>query len=559
MSRRIAVAEKTWLDGKSLIDLFALGFISACSVPTSKHLSETVLRQWLSLGMEAADEPEVESHLEQCERCAQLLETLDPDDGVFIQRLKRLDPRSSRFDTIFESNRTLVDGLGRPVLGPGMKLPADSQQRWKLVRKLATGGIGEIWIAEDLLFGREVAVKRLRNETASIESVQRRFITEAKITAQLTHHGTVYVLDLVDDGPRSFYVMSLVKGKTLWHHVMKFHQALQATENSYYQELVEMLRIWTMATKTIAYAHANGVLHRDLKSDNIIVGDYGQVTVIDWGLAKSLVRTGSDTEDFSSAASDLSIDDSFLSLEARRSTIHGARLGTPAFMAPEQARGDVASIDQRTDIYALSAMLYEILTGQTPYTGDGPEEMMQAVQFDSLVPPVELVAEIPLPLNEICCKGLAKNPDERFQSASDLSSAVEQWMAKEAMRRQSEQARQRVFEMSDDLMLMFNQQQRVTWANVAWKKVLGRDPETMVGDVPREWEHNDDSRGFASDFEFLEQLARGEAVKGVRRALMVNGKPRWFSWTVAPVADEGITIVVGRDIDELVKKSEAGC
>ena len=204
-------------------------------------------------------------------------------------------------------------------------------------------------------------------------------------------------------------------------------------------------------------------------------------------------------------------------------------------------------------------MLYEILTGQTPYTGDGPEEMMQAVQFDSLVPPVELVAEIPLPLNAICCKGLAKNPDERFQSASDLSSAVEQWMAKEAMRRQSEQARQRVFEMSDDLMLMFNQQQRVTWANVAWKKVLGRDPETMVGDVPREWEHNDDSRGFASDFEFLEQLARGEAVKGVRRALMVNGKPRWFSWTVAPVADEGITIVVGRDIDELVKKSEAGC
>jgi len=114
----------------------------------SKHLSETVLRHWLSLDMDAADEPIVESHLEQCGRCAQLLETLNPDDGFFIQRLKRLDPRSSRFDTIFDSNRTLVDGVGRPVLGPGMCLPSDSQKRWKLVRKLATGGIGEVWIAD---------------------------------------------------------------------------------------------------------------------------------------------------------------------------------------------------------------------------------------------------------------------------------------------------------------------------------------------------------------------------------------------------------------------------
>jgi len=348
--------------------------------------------------------------------------------------------------------------------------------------------------------------------------------------------------------------MALVKGKTLWNRVRKFHRALKNTESSYDKELVEMLRIWTMATNTIAYAHAHGVLHRDLKSDNVIVGEYGQVTVIDWGLAKSMSHAEPEVDDLSSAAP---IDDSFLALDARRGTIHGARLGTPAFMAPEQARGDIASVDQRTDIYALSAMLYEILTGQTPYSADDPEEMMHAVQFDSLVPPSELVAEIPLALDEICCKGLAKNPDERFQSAGELSSAVEQWMAKEAMRRHSEQAHMRVFNMSDDLMLITNQQQRVTWANAAWKKVLGRDPETMIGDVPRDWEHNADVGGFASDFRFLEELARREAVKGVRRALMVDGKPRWFSWTVAPVADEGITIVVGRDIDELVKKSKS--
>jgi serine/threonine-protein kinase len=226
-------------------------------------------------------------------------------------------------------------------------------------------------------------------------------------------------------------------------------------------------------------------------------------------------------------------------------------------MAPEQARGDVASIDQRTDIYALSAMLYEILTGQTPYSGDGPEEMMRAVQFDALVSPMELVAEVPKRLDEICCKGLMKNPDDRFQNASELSLAVEQWMAEEAIRRQSDQARQRLFEMSDDLMLIFDQQQRVTWANAAWKRVLGQDTEAMIGNMPMNWEGDEGSSDLSSDIEFWEQIARGNAVKGVRRrALTVDGKQRWFSWTATPVPGEGITIAIGRDINDLVNKSD---
>ena len=504
--------------------------------------------------MQGAGEAEVESHLEQCEPCAQLLESLEPDSSAFVQSFKRLALNASRVDTVYDSSCTVVDRLGRSVPSPGMKLTGDSKQRWKLVRKLATGGIGEIWIAEDLLFGREVAVKRLRKETAALESVQRRFINEAKITAQLSHPGIVYVLDLVDDGPRSFYVMSLVKGKTLWHRVMKFHQALQNAESSYYEALVELLRIWTVVANTIAFAHDHGVLHRDLKSDNIVVGDYGQVTVIDWGLAKSMASSRSNGGGLGRTAS---VDDSLLALDARRGTVSGSRLGTPAFMAPEQARGDVAAIDRRTDTYALSAMLYEILTGQTPHSAEDPEEMMRAVQFDSLVPPAELVADVPCQLDEICCKGLAKNPDDRFQSAGELSSAVEQWMAKEAIRRQSDQARQQLFEMSDDLMLIFDQQHRVTWTNAAWKRVLGRDLGAMVDGVGRGRAHEASGTEVENDIEFFEQIAIGKAVKGIRRrVLAADGKPRWYSWTATLVADEGITVAIGRDIDDLVNKSE---
>ena len=509
--------------------------------------------------MAAAEESEVESHLEQCEQCAQLLESLDPDKGSFIQTLKRLNPSSSRFDTIFDTTRTVIDNPARMLFGLQANPLRERTERWRLVRKLATGGIGEIWIATDLLFNREVAVKRLRKETAMLASVQRRFIYEAKITAQMCHPGTVHILDLVEDGPRSFYVMSLVKGQTLWRRIMNFHQASRANESLWYTDLVEMLRIWTMVTNTIAFAHANGVLHRDLKSDNIIVGDYGQVTVIDWGLAKAIAEpeTESETDTNHSQIDANAYLESTFALDARRGTVYGARLGTPAFMAPEQARGDITAIDERTDIYALSAMLYEILTGRTPYDGEGPEEMMRAVQFDALVPPKSLVPEIPEQLDEICRKGLAKESDERFQTAGELAIAVESWMSQEAMRRQSDKARQQLFEMSDDLMLIFDQELRITWANEAWQRLLGWDPEKMVGERPEKWTRDDRCDDGTRDIDFLKQLSQGETVTGIRRkSLTTDGNEHWFSWTATPVTDEGISVAIGRDIDDLVKKSQ---
>src|SRR5882672_12644867 len=269
----------------------------------------------------------------------------------------------------------------------------------------ATGGIGRVWLAHDRQLDREVAIKELIPENAGDAKVAARFIREAYLTGQLEHPGVVpvYELDRGAGANQPFYAMKFVRGRTLTNAVDAYHS--KRTQGGVDPlEFVALLTAFAAVSNTIAYAHSRGVLHRDLKGDNVILGDFGEVIVLDWGLAKLLGQPEAKETDLSPTPPDYPQDPGL--------TVQGEIVGTPAYMAPEQADGRLDQIDHRTDIYGLGAILYEILTGQPPFTGSNTMEVLQKAIRGNPARPQELWAEVPAGLEEICLKAMAKEPDQ---------------------------------------------------------------------------------------------------------------------------------------------------
>jgi serine/threonine-protein kinase len=253
----------------------------------------------------------------------------------------------------------------RPPLPPGDETPGERIGRYELHGEVARGGMGAVLRAHDPDLGRDLAIKVLLEKHRDQPDMQRRFVEEARVGGQLQHPGIVPVHEIsrTDDG-RPFFTMKLVKGRTLGD--------LLAERPTPRHDLPRFLDVFQQVCQTVAYAHSRGVIHRDLKPSNVMVGAFGEVQVMDWGLAKvlnttaaeerpaggSVVRTGrSGPEGLESQA--------------------GSVLGTPAYMAPEQACGQVEVLDERCDVFGLGAILCEILTGLPPYTGQSSAEMQR--------------------------------------------------------------------------------------------------------------------------------------------------------------------------------------
>jgi PAS domain S-box-containing protein len=314
---------------------------------------------------------------------------------------------------------------------PAQPDDADSEARYVLTDLHATGGIGRVWLARDRQLDREVAIKELFPENAGNATIAARFVREAQLTGQLEHPGVVpvYELDRGAGAKQPFYAMKFVRGRTLRSAVDAYH-AKRAQGGADSLEFMALLAAFGAVCNTIAYAHSRGVLHRDLKGDNVILGDFGEVIVLDWGLAK-IVGQPETIETNRSSAPPTETQDPGL-------TIQGDIVGTPAYMAPEQAEGRLDQIDHRTDIYGLGAILYEILTGRPPFTGCNTLEVLQQAIRGNPAPPRELLPEVPGGLEEICLKAMAKVPDQRYASATDLANEVQCWQ--ELRRRQAEEA-----------------------------------------------------------------------------------------------------------------------
>lgn len=306
-----------------------------------------------------------------------------------------------------------------------------TRQRYVLTRLHAQGGIGRVWLAHDAGLGRDVALKELLPERTGNAAVAARFLQEAQITGQLEHPGIVPIYDLswhaAENQP--FYTMRFVKGQTLREASLAHHEKRRAGQAGAL-DLRRLLNAFVGVCNALAYAHSRGVLHRDLKGQNVILGEYGEVVVLDWGLAKILdakqrdpapTPVGSEPPAPVVLESDTPVGD----------TMPGQLLGTPGYMSPEQAQGRLDLVDARTDIYGLGAILFEILTGRAPHQGQDGTEAIRRTIYDDSPQPRTVEPTVPPALNAICARAMAKQRSERYASAADLAEDVQRFLADE--------------------------------------------------------------------------------------------------------------------------------
>jgi serine/threonine-protein kinase len=311
---------------------------------------------------------------------------------------------------------------GHVLVATTAHLP-EARARYTLSRLHATGGIGRVWLAHDDRLGRDVALKELRPERAGNPVVWGRFLKEAQITGQLEHPGIVPIYELGHrpDDQAPFYTMRFVRGRTLAEAVAAFHQNRSRGEAGPL-ELRELLTSFVGVCNAVAYAHSRGVLHRDLKPQNVVLGDYGEVMVLDWGLAKLMDQT------------EVADEPTPLAVAAEgdgEATMQGEVLGTPAYMAPEQAEGRLDRLSPATDVYGLGAILYEVLTGQAPFTGAESTAVLRRVIEQTPSRPRALVPAVSAALEAVCLKALAKKRAERYASAKELAGEVQRFLAGE--------------------------------------------------------------------------------------------------------------------------------
>lgn len=375
------------------------------------------------------------------------------------------------------SDNTIVAEPGT-LLGSSFRSEtADAAGRYRVLRLHSAGAMGEVFVAVDGEFGREVALKQIRDRFSENRQQQARFVLEAEITGSLEHPGVVpvYSLGKYKDG-RPFYAMRLIRGDSLKEAIVQFHRRpsdnpppvrkarrssnpdsktipvqdasdkaakgyrgavegsdapngarlLNAMPDFHSLAFRSLMRRFVDVCNAIGYAHSRGVLHRDLKPGNIMLGDFGETLVVDWGLAKLLGKTGAEDPDSLEPIAALPHDG--ICIEQTRP---GAAVGTPAYMSPEQAEGKIDQLGPAADIYSLGATLYTIVTGRSPFDRKDIVDTLNEVRFGKFRPPRAVQPRIPKPLEAICLKAMALRADDRYKSSLDLAGDIERWLADE--------------------------------------------------------------------------------------------------------------------------------
>ena len=320
-----------------------------------------------------------------------------------------------------ETDGALPDQIATMSLGTA----TSDGQRFRVLRPHARGGLGAVFVALDSELHREVALKQILDSYADDPTSRARFLLEAEITGGLEHPGIVPVYGLgTHEGGRPYYAMRFIRGDSLKEAIERFHRdegPRDAGRRSL--ELRKLLRRFLDVCNAIDYAHSRGVLHRDIKPANVIVGKHGETLVVDWGLAKAV---GMDDLDPASGERPLTPSSASGSAE----TLPGSALGTPAYMSPEQARGDLDALGPHSDVYSLGATLYCLLTGKAPFEGEA-DEVLRRVRAGDFPAPRRLDPTVDQALEAVCLKAMATDPRNRYASCRALADDVERWTADE--------------------------------------------------------------------------------------------------------------------------------
>ncbi len=418
----------------------------------------------------------VQKHLERHDNDAEKSLAVLSTVGSIIEELKQLGDADidATLTHVPRPTRRHDDALGSAA---NVGSSTSAGLRFRILRQHAKGGLGEVFVAEDTELRREVALKEIQPRFADDPQCRNRFVVEAEITGGLEHPGIVpvYGLGQYDNG-RPFYAMRFVRGDSLKEAVDRFynptrpplvkgrsedglgkgkseetfgdgrsendlskgrseetlpvagygHGSRPGSEKPDYTglEFRKLLGRFIDVCNAIEYAHSRGVLHRDLKPGNIMLGKYGETLVVDWGLAKVIGRDGGLQGDGARISAR-----SFVGENAP--TEYGRALGTPAFMPPEQAAGEIDRLGPASDVYSLGATLYYVLTGRIPVVGKSSNEVLEKVRAGEFPAPRAINGGVPKALDAICRRAMAKNPEDRYASPRELADDVERNLADE--------------------------------------------------------------------------------------------------------------------------------
>jgi serine/threonine-protein kinase len=405
--------------------------------------------------------------------------------------------------------------------------------RYAVESTMAHGGMGVVYRCYDPEYERTIAMKALLPKHAGKPEFLRRFQREIQITSHLEHPGIVPVYEkgVLDDG-RPYFTMRVVHGESL-------DKILHTAERP------RLLRIFGRICQAIAYAHAQGVIHRDLKPENILVGQYGIMKVIDWGVAKILPGSPlahlRDAETESSAEFSLPDDDSL-----SNGTLDGFVLGTPAYLSPEQASGEVQRVDARTDVFGLGAILCAMLTGKPPYSGENGKENLSKARkanlADATVRLQRCGAESALTALTLRC--LAPNPDDRPANAEILAAEFTAYL--ESDLRRAERDLVRFFELSLDMFCIAGIDGYFKRVNPNFSKVLGYEAADLLSVPFMEFVHPDDRETTAA---VMGQLLGKTKVSGFRnRYRDADHRYHYVEWNAQAATDDGLIFAAARHL-----------
>ena len=299
--------------------------------------------------------------------------------------------------------------------------------RFRLIRRLGQGGLGNVWLARDEKLNRTVAIKEMRSEALASPTSWQRFHREAEITGHLEHPNVVplYQFGVDSSSGEPFYAMRFVGKRTLADAIDEYHDRVEIGDAGAL-DLHRLLSVFLDICQAIAYAHSRGVIHRDLKPENVALDSFGQVIVLDWGLAKILEE--------SELATKMTTSSQLTDVELAQ-TMQGDAVGTPLYMSPEQAAGDLDKVDEKTDVFGLGAILFAILTGNAPHENLLSSDKMQVdvilkkISEATAARAADYGKNVPIALERIFTKAMAHKRHLRYDSVQDLATAVESWIA----------------------------------------------------------------------------------------------------------------------------------
>lgn len=481
------------------------------------------------------------------------MEQLSRPDGSPEPGSDRVDPPANADPPEYPPEQ--IDDLtpGTPSLGSTICMPLDDSDesassestgfdsalcegdsdigRFRIMGELGRGGMGLVVLAWDNSLYREVALKVLRRPETNPDVLARRFVREARIIAKLDHPGIAPVYELGHDQHRGHYIaMRLVQGESL--------QNLLRNRPRDGSDLPKLLKIFDQICQTMAYVHSRGVIHRDLKPGNVMLGRFGIVNVMDWGLAKEL-DSPEDSEPHITEA-DLSEPTSVFE------TQYGTVLGTLAYLPPEQARGNPEFVDERADVFTLGGILCEILTGAPPYEARSVRQGFKQALKCRLDRAMNRLNQCGADKRfvELAKRCLQEQPEDRPGSAEEVADGMTALL--ESDLRQAERDLVRFFELSLDLFCIAGLDGYFRRVNGNFSRLLGVPEHELLSSPFLNFVHEDDREATVAAMSRLDQGL--PVVRFANRYEAASGELLTFEWTAQSVPDEGLIYAVARDM-----------